>query len=129
MPTGAVYRRMLRQLHPAEDNINKVIIGISPWPMYVVELGEVADASAHRSELGQVANREQTTKPMESKEVRRRRNHNQWKRGIAAGQVRVVDYISSRILTKVSYSLALPSPDNSFVCANFSAPHKYHRLE
>ena len=33
MPTGAVCRRMLRQLHPVEDNINKVIIRISLWPM------------------------------------------------------------------------------------------------
>ena len=40
MPTGAVYRGMLWQLHPAENNISKVIIGISPWPMDVVELGE-----------------------------------------------------------------------------------------
>ena len=31
---------------------------------------------------------------MESKEVTHGRNHNQWKRGIAAGHVRVVDYIS-----------------------------------
>ena len=60
------------------------------------------------------------------------RQHNQWKakkwdmgvtmvnekRGIAAGHVRVVDYVSSRISAKVSCSLALPSPDNSFVCAN-----------
>ena len=28
------------QLHPAEDNINKVIIGISSWPMDVVEFGD-----------------------------------------------------------------------------------------
>ena len=50
--------------------------------------------------------------------------------GIAAGHVRVVDYINSQILAKVSSSLALPSPDNFFVCANsprlLPAPHKYH---
>ena len=40
------------------------------------------------------------------------------KRGIAAGHARVVDYFSSRISAKVSCSLALPSPDNFFVCAN-----------
>ena len=28
MPTGAVYRRMLRQLHPAGDNIDGVIAEI-----------------------------------------------------------------------------------------------------
>ena len=55
---------------------------------------------------------------MESKEVRCGRNYSQQKRGIAAGHMRVVDYISSRILAKVSCSLALPSPDNSFVCVN-----------
>ena len=54
---------------------------------------------------------------MDNKEVRRGRNHNQWKRGIAAGHVGVVDYISSRILAKVSCSQALPTPDDPFrVC-------------
>ena len=46
------------------------------------------------------------------------RNHGLQKRGIAAGHVRVVDYVSSWISAKVSCSLALLSPDNSFVCAN-----------
>ena len=55
---------------------------------------------------------------MENKEVRHGRNHNQWKRGITAGHVEVVDYMSSRILAKVSCSLALPTPDNPFVWAN-----------
>ena len=32
MPTGAVYQRMLRQLHPAGDDINKMIAEISPCP-------------------------------------------------------------------------------------------------
>ena len=49
------------QLHPAEDNINKVIIGISPWTVDGLNSAMVADASAHRSGLGQVANGEQTT--------------------------------------------------------------------
>ena len=91
----------------------------------------VTDAYAHRTGLGQVANGS--------------RQHNQWKakkwdvgitmvnekRGIAAGRVRIVDYVSSRISAKVSCSLARPSPDSSSVCANslrlLSAPHKYHR--
>ena len=47
---------------------------------------------------------------MELKEVRRGRNHNQWKRRTAAGHVEVVDYISSRILVKVCCSQALPTP-------------------
>ena len=55
---------------------------------------------------------------MESKKVRYGRNHGLRKRGIAAGHVRVVDYVSSRISVKVSCSLALPSPDSSSVCAN-----------
>ena len=55
---------------------------------------------------------------MENKEVRRGHNHNQWKRRIVAGHVGVVDYISSQILTKVSCSLALPTPDDPFACMN-----------
>ena len=33
---------------------------------------------------------------MENKEVRRGRNHNQWKRGIAASHVGSIDYYSNR---------------------------------
>ena len=32
IPTGVVYRWMLKQLHSVEDNINKVITGMSPYP-------------------------------------------------------------------------------------------------
>ena len=42
----------------------------------------------------------------------------QWKRKIAAGRMRVVDYISSRILAKLICSLALPILDDPFMCAN-----------
>ena len=70
---------------------------------------------------------------MENKEVRRGRNHNQWKRGIAAGHMGVVDFISSRILAKVSCSLALSTPDDPSclwtLCDYSSALHKYHRQE
>ena len=55
---------------------------------------------------------------MENKDVRHRRNPDQGKRGIAAGHVGIVDSISSRILAKVSCSLALLTPDDPFVCAN-----------
>ena len=120
------------QLHPAEDNINKVIIGISHWPRGVVELGEwwqicpsieVATGKHTVSGLGQVANREQAThgcelSPIENIEVRWGHNHDQWKRKIAAGHVRVWDYISSRILAKGGCSQALPTPDVPFVCVN-----------
>ena len=67
---------------------------------------------------------------MEIKEGRRGRNHSQRKSGIAAGHVRVVDYISSRISAKVSGSLALPSSESSSARTlydSFSVPHKYHR--
>ena len=82
----------------------------------------LANTSAHRNGLGQVSNGEQAThkqelQPIENKEVRRGRNNNEWKRGIAAGHEGVVHYISSWILPKVSCSLALPTP------------HKYHRQE
>ena len=84
------------------------------WTRWVV-----ADTSAPRSGLGRVTNAGQATQgPMENKEVRRGRNHNQWKRGIVVGHVGVIDYISSRILAKVSCSLALPTPDDSFVWVN-----------
>ena len=61
---------------------------------------------------------------MENKEVRRGHNHNQLKRKIAAGHVVVVNYMSSRILAKVSCSLALPSCVRT-LCDCSSAPHKY----
>ena len=52
---------------------------------------------------------------MENKEVRHGHNHNQWKIRIAAGHMGVIGCINSQILTKVSCSLALPSPDNPFM--------------
>ena len=39
-PAGVEHSRCCWQFHLAEDNINKVIIGISPWPMDVVKLGK-----------------------------------------------------------------------------------------
>ena len=55
---------------------------------------------------------------MENEEVRHVRHHNQWKRGISAGHMGVVDYISSRILAKVSCSRTLLTSDDPFECVN-----------
>ena len=38
MTTGAVYQRMLRQMHPARDGVNKVIAEMSPCPQ-VLSIG------------------------------------------------------------------------------------------
>ena len=150
-PTGAVYQQMLRQLHPAGDDVNKMIAEISPcpqvlciggcwdscirpkiisagwlsaewllspWPMDVVKLGD--GGRCIRLEKWVWANSQWGTNNITNgnKEVRCGRNHSQRKRGNAAGHVRVVDYISPRFLAKISCSLALPTPNNSFVCAN-----------
>ena len=81
MSTGAVYQRMLTGLYPLKDNINKVIAEMSPCPQLlyqkqvhpVEDIGKspeqwaslnsviVADANAHGTGLGQVANWKQTT--------------------------------------------------------------------
>ena len=117
-----LYRWMLLTASSGEDNINKVIIGISHKLISDSTRPMVADTSTHRSGLRQVAN---------GNKQHVGGNCNQWKtkkwdvgvtitneRGVAAGHVGVVDYIIFWVLAKVSCLLALQTPEELFVCAN-----------